>query len=408
MAGEESERSVDSLSFEVELLINHRGLSEGKKKAVTGSSKFTLNPSSLDRLETELELACSAALLVENEAYAMTEVSGVMPQVELSDPEIGPDAAAKLREAASRLRAAASKEAQVRFSSGELFADSTRLRYFNSQGVQAMQESSLFSGEWVLLARGEQGESEVFKSFKRRRLRDFDFETQVREAAEQARKRSAASLPKTGSFDVIFSGEALDHFFTWFSTQASASSRYNRVSSVELGQALAEPASGASPLTLWHNALIPYAVGSYRVDPSGATACRRLLIENGRLKSRWASPRYAQYLKQNPTGELGNTEVEPGEFSEAELFKPEAGRPLYHLFDFSYFGPNPVTGEFSAEIRTGEEISASGTRAVKGGSVSGLSSLAVSGARFSKPREQRELYFGPKWIRCSNLTLAGA
>src|SRR5258707_1202595 len=82
----------------------------------------------------------------------------------------------------------------------------------------------------------------------------------VKEASSSARKRTVAVLPKTGSFDVVFSGEALDHFFNWFSTQASAGARYNRMTKAELGTMLAAPALGASPLTLWHNALIPYAV----------------------------------------------------------------------------------------------------------------------------------------------------
>ena len=143
------------------------------------------------------------------------------------------------------------------------------------------------------------------------------------------------------------------------------------------------------------------------MDSTGAIGTRRLLIENGKLKGRWASSRYAQYLKQETTGDLGNIEVEPGKYAEADLFKPESGRPIYHLYDFSYFEPNPITGEFSAEIRSGEEITASGRKPIKGGSVSGLSSAAVASALFSVEREQRERYLGPKAIRCPQLTLAG-
>ncbi|MES2202240.1 MAG: metallopeptidase TldD-related protein, partial [candidate division FCPU426 bacterium] len=154
--------------------------------------------------------------------------------------------------------------------------------------------------------------------------------------------------------------------------------------------------------------LLPYAVGSYRVDTSGTPGGRRLLVENGRLKCRWANSRYAQYLGQAPTGDLGNLVVEAGKFEVADLLKPEGGRPLYHLHDFSYFEPNPITGEFSAEIRSGEEISAEGTRPIKGGSVSGSSSLALGSALFSKDTAQRERYLGPTFIRCPRLTLAGS
>jgi predicted Zn-dependent protease len=407
MEREESLRRVDALSYEIEILVNRKATRDGAKVWVTGNSRFSLDPATLNRLEQELELAHASAALVENEAYIMTEVGGLFPQVPLSDPVLVSEPEAALRVSADRLREAASKEDLIRFSAAEFFSDQTRLRYFNSQGVNVLQESTLFSGEFVLLAKGPKGESEVFKAFKARRVQDLDLGRLVREGSSSARKRTVAVLPKTGAFDVVFSGEALDHFFSWFCTQASAAAKYNRMTKAELGSVLAAPGPGATPLTLWHNAVVPYAVGSYRVDASGSGGTRRLLVESGRLKSRWSQARYAQYLKVEPSGELGNIEVEPGSYSEADLLKPESGRPLYHLFDFSYFEPNPVTGEFSAEIRAGEEITDSGTKPIKGGSVSGLSSRALAQARFSSRREQRERYFGPTLIRCAELTLAG-
>jgi PmbA protein len=407
MEREESLRVVDSLAYEVEILVKRRGSLGGQKQWVTGSARFTLDPASEADLERELALAYDSAELVENEAYGMTEVAGLVPQLRLADEALIKEPEASLRSAAERLRAAAAKEAGVRFSTAEFFSDLSRLRYFNSQGVQVLQESTLFSGESVLLAKGPKSESEVFKAFKRRRLQDLALEDLISESAAQGRQRSVATLPKTGTFDVVFSGEALDHFFSWFISQASGASKYNRVSRFELGQALLETKPGASPLTLWHNAMLPWGVGSYRVDPSGSPGCRRLLIEAGKLKARWSNARYAQYLKCEATGELGNIEVEPGKESEAALMKPDGSKPLYHLHDFSYFEPNPVTGEFSAEIRSGEEITASGSRPIKGGSVSGLSAAAVASALFSKEVQQRERYLGPKAIRCPQLTLAG-
>jgi predicted Zn-dependent protease len=189
-------------------------------------------------------------------------------------------------------------------------------------------------------------------------------------------------------------------------TQASAASFYNHITDAAPGQVLVEAQPGATPLTLYTNALIPWGVGSYKVDANGSLGCRRLLVENGKLKGRHATSRYAQYLKQFPTGELANVEVMAGKESAAELLQ-STGEALYHLNDFSYFEPNGITGEFSSEIRFGREISASGVRPVKGGSVSGLSREALASARFSSETEQRERYLGPKYIRLQGLTLAG-
>jgi predicted Zn-dependent protease len=419
---EESRRRVESLVYEVEILVTRpaakpegkaaaktKAKAEGKdgdKAMVTGNARFNVDPAGMTRFKEDLDTAAQSAALVSNQAYAMTEVAGNVARVELADPLIVRDAESQLAEAASLLRSAAEGEEGVRLAAAEFFAESMRTRYFNSQGVNCLAESSFFSGEFCLLAKGPKGEAEVFRSFKRRRLADIGLSAMVARCAEQSRRGLSAGLPKSGNFDVVLSGEALDHFFSWCLTQASASARYNRLSQAEIGDQLVRAAPGATPLNLSHNALIPWAVGSYKVDPSGTPGCRRSLIENGVLKARHANARYAQYLKQAATGELGGVEVGAGAEKAGDLLKA-GDRPLYHLNDFSYFEPNGVTGEFSSEIRYGEEISSGGLRPVKGGSVSGLSKTALETARFSLETEQRERYFGPKAIRLENLSLAG-
>jgi predicted Zn-dependent protease len=404
---EEGRRLVESLSYEVEVLVTRKAAAPGskEKKWVTGSAKVTVDPAAIGRFKHDLETLVASANLVFNEQYSMTEVAGQIPKVELADPLLIQDAEKQVALGAEQIKSAAAKEKGVRLVAGELFADRFRTRYFNSQGVNCLFESSLLSGEFCLLAEGPKGETEVFKAFKRRRLADLGLEAMVAEAAEQSRRRLTAVLPKSGSFDVVFSGEALDHFFAWCLTQTSAAAKYNKMSQAEIGQALVETAPGATPLNLYSNALLNWGVGSYKVDPSGSMGCRRNLIENGVLKARVANSRYAQYLKCPVTGELGTVEVLPGKEAASELFKPRDGKPLYHLTDFSYFEPNGVTGEFSTEIRFGEELGAK--QAVKGGSVSGLSQAVLKSARFSSETEMRERYFGPQFIRCEGLTLAG-
>lgn len=408
-AREESRRRVESLVYEVEILSDRRAQRPGSKEKawVTGNARFSVDAAGAGRFKSELETAVQAAGLVANEHYGMAEVTGMVPKVELSDPQLASDAEAQVERAAEELRAAVAAEKGVRLAAAEYFADVFRTRYFNSQGVHCLFDSTLISGEFCLLAEGKGGETEVFKAFKRRRLQDLGLAGQVAAAALQSRRRLDAGLPQSGPFDVVISGEALDHFFAWCLTQASAAARYNRLSQAELGEVLVQAAPGATPLTLTHNALIPWAVGSYKLDPSGSPGCRRTLIEAGRLKARHANARYAQYLKQAATGELASVEVAPGAESGEALLKPGA-RPLYHLSDFSYFEPNGVTGEFSSEIRFGEELGAGGSRAVKGGSLSGLSKTALQTARFSREMEQRERYLGPRCIRLERLAITGA
>jgi predicted Zn-dependent protease len=405
---EEGRRSVESLVYEVEILVTRKvAVPDSKNKRwVTGNARALVAPGALGRFKSDLETLLASANLVFNQKYQMTEVQGVVPRVELADPALWADPEGVLEQGLVQVRQAAERERGVRLVAAEFFGDRLRTRYFNSQGVNCLFESTLLSGEFCLLAQAPQGESEVFRAFKRRRLADLGLENLLAQAAEQSRRRLDAGLPKSGAFDVVFSGEALDHFFAWCLTQASAAAYYNKMTAAEIGQKLVEAAPGATKLNLYSNALLPWGVGSYKVDSSGTLGCRRKLIEDGVLVGRQADARYAQYLGITASGEWGNVEVSPGAEPAADLLKP-GERPLYHLSDFSYFEPNGVTGEFSSEIRFGEERSSGGVRAVKGGSVSGLTQAALRTARFSAETEMRERYMGPTHIRLENLTLAG-
>jgi predicted Zn-dependent protease len=408
----ESSRSVETLAWEVEVLVNQYPKRRSQEGATTGNARFTLDAASLPRLGKELSQAAAAAALVRNQPYTMTNPGPSFSNLALADPAINAQAPEALAQLEQRLRAAAAAQgAGIRLAAAEFFAERSNLRLVNSQGLQAAQESTLFSGEFVLLATdGRGGESEVFRLFKRRRLQDWDLEAEVAHAAEAGRQRARASLPPSGRFDVALSGDALDHLFDWLVAQASAAAKYNHIIEREPGDILVLAEPGASTLTLWHNSQIPWAVGSYRFDPSGSPSCRRLLVEHGQLHGFWANARYAQYLQMaQPTGELGNLEVEPGRRSCAELLVPSEGRPLLHLTEFSYFEPNPVTGEFSAEIRLGELIGTDGSRqSVRGGSVSGSSREAFSRIQLSRETVRRERYHGPQVVLLPGLTLAGA
>ena len=408
----ESSRSAETLSWEVEVLANHYPKRRSQEGATTGSARFTLDAAGLPRLAKELAQAAAAAALIHNQPYHMTDPGPSFSNLQLADPAINAQAPEALAQLEARLRAAAEAQGQgIRLVAAELFAERISLRLVNSQGLQAAQESTLFSGEFVLLAEdGQGGESEVFRHFKRRRLQDWDLEAEMASASQAGRQRARAMLPPSGRFDVALSGDALDHLFEWLVTQASAAAKYNRIIEREVGDVLVAAEPGASPLTLWHNSQIPWAVGSYRFDSSGSPSCRRLLVDHGQLNGYWANARYAQYLSMaQPTGELGNLEVEPGKHAAVELLAPVEGRPLLHLTEFSVFEPNPVTGEFSAEIRLGEIISPDGSRqSLRGGSVSGSSREAFARAQLSRETEQRERYLGPQVVLLPGLTLAGA
>jgi PmbA protein len=74
---------------------------------------------------------------------------------------------------------------------------------------------------------------------------------------------------------------------------------------------------------------------------------------------------------------------------------------------FSTFEPNPITGAFSGEIRTGYFWKNGRKRPIKGGSVSGTMQEAFKAAFFSREMIQRESYLGPEAVRVDNLDISG-
>ena len=67
----------------------------------------------------------------------------------------------------------------------------------------------------------------------------------------------------------------------------------------------------------------------------------------------------------------------------------------------------PVTGNFSAEIRTGYKIEGGRRIPIKGGSVSGVMYDAFRRAWFSSEKVLRAAYRGPAAVKLMGLDLAG-
>jgi predicted Zn-dependent protease len=159
------------------------------------------------------------------------------------------------------------------------------------------------------------------------------------------------------------------------------------------------------PLTMRSNARRPFSVLSYRFDADGLAAQDVLLIEDGVLRGRTATQRYAQYLNIPATGRPGLAEITPGSTPLADLLRGESS--VYQVIAFSAPNVDDVTGNFGMEIRLGYEIGPDGTRPIKGGSVSGNLFEAMANARFSAETAEFASFAGPRAIRFESMQVAG-
>jgi PmbA protein len=159
-------------------------------------------------------------------------------------------------------------------------------------------------------------------------------------------------------------------------------------------------------LTMRANALRPFSVSSYRWDSDGLPAQDLLVIEDGVLRARAASQRYAQYLGIPATGRPGVAELSAGAASRASLLDGDG--PVLEVLDFSSPNVEGLSGDFGMEIRVGYEHGPDGRRPITGGSVTGNLFEAMANARFSAETMEFAQVVGPAAIRFESLQVAGA
>ncbi len=134
------------------------------------------------------------------------------------------------------------------------------------------------------------------------------------------------------------------------------------------------------------------------VDEDGTALSTVDLIRNGVFVEHIATSRYAQYLDKPVTGNLTNVYVHPGATREEHL----RGNNYFEIVGFSWFHPDPFSGDFSAEIRLGYRWINGKKTAVRGGTFTGNIFQNILSARFSKETTQSGNYYGPRTILFKN------
>ncbi|MEO8251615.1 MAG: metallopeptidase TldD-related protein [Chloroflexota bacterium] len=421
LAGKEIEsvREVSREAYEVELFNDHparAGRSDGLDRA-RGSATIPLARVDLDRLPAILDEAVTMAKLIDNPPWSLAGPAE-MPDVALGDPRLVDSAHATAAglEAADQIRELAEREqpSGVRLSGAELFLTYYEDELANSRGAVASATSTRVLMEITLLARGTQDETEYFRQVEGRRIDDLALAETVRVGAELARDKLRASAPRTRLGPVVIAGEALNQLMSGqvmgapgaYVFQALARTAYENLSRFDVGAAVYGDLEPLGDLvTMRANARRPYGVGSYRWDSDGIPAQDLLVIEDGILRARPATQRFAQYLGVPATGRPGTAEIAPGNMSYAALLGGD--EPVLEVLDFSAPNVEALSGDFGMEIRVGYQAGPDGRRPISAGSVTGNLFEAMANARFSSETLQFAQYAGPAAIRFESLQIAG-
>lgn len=401
----EARRAVDGERFVVDLLRQTKA-SDGSP--ALGSADVTVLPG--EDIDRALDDAALVAGLTANPVHTLPAPAPI-PDVELLDPELEKDPSALMNRIVEELRSAAAEHPEVRLTAGECFGDIRETHLVNSRGIDAHQTSGSLAVEFVLQGREGERETETFRELTRRRASDLRIESEIEENVRHTLDSLKASPPRSWQGPVVLRGETLVTFVagddlvgSLLQTLGSASSKYAKLSSWEIGESVFRGEVKGDPFTLWANRQIPFGTTSNRFDEEGLPAGRVELIRENRLVAFSTSQRYADYLNLPPTGAFGGVEIPAGTTPAADLL----AEPHVEVVLFSWFNPDPITGDFATEIRLGYFVENGQRRPFRGGQLVGNVLDGLADVRWSSETGFFGNYLGPHTARFNNLKVTGS
>ncbi len=386
-----------------------------------GSATLTLLPDEFadaGRLGVRLAETLAIAGLTDNPVFRLPDPPVAYPTVETVDPALAGDAAPDglLEDAFARMAAEIQRRAGVRLSSAELYVTRGERMVRTSRGASCAYPGTSVAFDIVLIASADGNEAEFHAEGTRRRLGDLALERMIAAYATFAHDSLRATAPATHQGAVVLSGEAASNFFvpmlenlglpSAFSLHTSAQAAFQRLSRLSLGASITDGEPRGDRLTLISDAMRPFGTKTAPCDADGLPAARLTVIEDGVFRNMWADSRYGAYFGMAPTGAFGNMTVLSGK-TPLDALRSAAGGTVYEIVAFSAFTPDPVSGDFVSEIKLGYRHDASGTRPIKGGSLSGNLFGALGDVRFSHETYADGSYYGPAGLRFAWLTIAG-
>jgi PmbA protein len=381
--------------------VLHQRSGRGGAPAV-GSGNATLVPG--DEIGPAIDAAMLMAGLVHNPPYGMPGAAP-LPDIPNTDPALTEDAGGTLRVLLDRLRAAVATHEAVKLTAAELYGETRTTHLVNSRGVDATDTATRLDAEWVLLSRIKDREVESFVETTWRRVADLDIEAEVARRARYAADTLQATPPPTYSGPVVLRDAVLAEFLNGgvLRTQTSGAAKFSKISRAEIGRSIFRSDVVGDSFTLYANRQLPFGTNTSRFDDEGHPAQRIELVRDNVLVAFTANQRYADYLGIPATGAFGNIELPAGTMPAAELLVA----PHVEIASFSWFNPDPITGEFACEIRLGYVVADGRRTPFKGGTLVGNVLDALANVRWSAETDFYGDYQGPTTAHFAHLQVAG-
>jgi predicted Zn-dependent protease len=386
----ESRRTVETHYYEITVYLNHNKQTE----KLQGEYTFVYKPDT--DLKVYLEQAKIACALIQNRRYSLVD-STIPSEVKVMDPRLHDPL--KIGQLLTDTIHKHSKATNIHLSSAEFYLKKSVVTLSTSTGVEVTKEKGLIELEASLLGKKGNREQELNFHIQRRSVDDLHLEKQLREFGEHTRNMLQVQVPKSGKATVVFPVADIYKLLSPIIFHSSGRAKDKAISRFKLKEKVIE--AGSNTFTLKSSGLLPYGLYSDPFDEDGIPGQDHTIIDRGVFEKYWTTKRYADYLRIEPTGVFKNLVIEPA----IEIAFDD--NDYYEIVQFSDLSPDPITGDFVAEIRLGYHVKNDKKTPIKGGSVSGNVFEALKSVYFTDKSIFEGDYLGPKILALKDLSISG-
>ena len=377
----ETVRSTDTTDIKVSVYVLH----DGK----LGEATFSVYSSYDDeKIAEEIEKAKKKANIIANQPYSL-------PENEVGEYASSSNFAnytpSELASLVSKACFEADNVEGGSINALEIFIYKNIVSVKNSRGIDKTQVKYRAMVEAIPTFNGEES-VELYEQYN---FTEFEHKLVVEEIAKKMREvkdRYEAKVPETKlACPVVLDASELEHFFGNYIGNLNFSTVYQHSNAFSVGDDIQKDAKG-DRITLTMCGEVKGSVRSSSFDSDGVTLMDRKIIENGKAVALFGGTRFAQYLGEKPTGNLGCISVNCGTLTDEE----KASKPYFRCASMSGLQVDIYNDYIGGEVRLGYYFDGEKEIPVTGISISGKLSLALANMRLSNEAITHEGYNGPK------------
>lgn len=273
----------------------------------------------------------------------------------------------------------------------EIFVYKDIVSVKNSRGIDKTQVKYRAMVEAIPTFNGEES-VELYEQYN---FTEFDHNLVREEIANKMREvkdRYEAKVPENKlSCPVVLDAPELDQLFGNYIGNLNFSMVYQHSNAFSVGDDIQKDAKG-DRLTLTMCGEVKGSVSSSAFDADGITLVDRKIIENGKAIALYGGTRFAQYLGEKATGNLGCISVECGTLTD----EAKKSAPYFRCASMSGLQVDIYNDYIGGEVRLGYYFDGEKEIPVTGISISGKLSVALANMHLSDKAVTYESYHGPK------------